>query len=315
MKYGGSILSLLLVLTALQGGFVSAQNSGEIYMWNFNEGEGLTVADDSGQFTAQLGDPVRLPVVQNDSPSGQADDRSVIPYGGFEVDDSENPVLNLQQGPVTIEAWIKPVNLTGAQDIVRIGNSSRLVSGTNLVFTLLGVVDVIPDVLIPVDNAWHHVAYAWEPGVGVTFYLDGAEVAYMEETRAAREFQNNLLSIGSSHDAGSVLQAGLDRLRIHHAVLEAGDLDSNAASVKALSDSVVVAYNFDEADSPIRTVPPWNVLPAAWRKRFWRPQYQASPKVPLVTRVIIPFSLLETIPFPMMTMAIICSKSWMNPLP
>src|SRR5690606_30913435 len=251
MKYGGSILSLLLVLTALQGGFVSAQNSGEIYMWNFNEGEGLTVADDSGQFTAQLGDPVRLPVVQNDSPSGQADDRSVIPYGGFEVDDSENPVLNLQQGPVTIEAWIKPVNLTGAQDIVRIGNSLKAgFTGTNLVFTLLGVVDVIPDVLIPVDNAWHHVAYAWEPGVGVTFYLDGAEVAYMEETRAAREFQNNLLSIGSSHDAGSVLQAGLDRLRIHHAVLEAGDLDSNAASVKALSDSVVVAYNFDEADSP-----------------------------------------------------------------
>ena len=209
MKYGGSILSLLLVLTALQGGFVSAQNSGEIYMWNFNEGEGLTVADDSGQFTAQLGDPVRLPVVQNDSPSGQADDRSVIPYGGFEVDDSENPVLNLQQGPVTIEAWIKPVNLTGAQDIVRIGNSLKAgFTGTNLVFTLLGVVDVIPDVLIPVDNAWHHVAYAWEPGVGVTFYLDGAEELIWKRPEPPVNFRT-ICSASFFHDAGSVLQAGL----------------------------------------------------------------------------------------------------------
>ena len=104
MKYGGSILSLLLVLTALQGGFVSAKTAAKLH-GNFNEGEGLTVADDSGQFTAQRV-TARLPVVQMIHLPGQADDRSVIPYGGFEVDDSENPVLNLQQ----VRSQLKRIN-------------------------------------------------------------------------------------------------------------------------------------------------------------------------------------------------------------
>ena len=91
-------------------------------MWNFNEGEGTVVTDDSGQFDVVLGKPgLGSPVVQEDSPSGQAGDRSVV-ANGLTVDDSDNPILDLQQGPVTFEAWVKPINLTGNQDIVRIGN-------------------------------------------------------------------------------------------------------------------------------------------------------------------------------------------------
>lgn len=223
----------------------------DAYIWNFNEGQGLTVADESGQFKANLG--FKGPESQATSPSGQANDRSIIPNRGLTVDDSANPVLNLQQGPVTFEAWINPINLTGNQDIVRIGNSIKVgTSGANMLFTLLGIVDVNSNVGIPTDDAWHHVAYVWDPGVDVTFYLDGAEVAVLAETRGARNYQNTLMSIGADHAGGSNLQAGLDRLRIHNAVLAPSDLDSNAASPKAPLASTVVAYNFDETQFPFQ---------------------------------------------------------------
>ncbi|MGI6455362.1 MAG: LamG-like jellyroll fold domain-containing protein [bacterium] len=245
---------LCLALIGVQGGIVSAQNPGDIYMWNFNEGEGTVVTDDSGQFDVVLGKPgLGSPVVQEDSPSGQAGDRSVV-ANGLTVDDSDNPILDLQQGPVTFEAWVKPINLTGNQDIVRIGNSLKVgFAGTNLLFTLLGIVDVNSNVPIPVDDdAWHHVAYAWDPGVDVAFFLDGEEVARVAETRGARDYQNSLMSIGSDHVGNSPLQAGLDRFRVHNAVLEAGDLDSDAANPKPLLDSTVVAYDFNETGQPFQ---------------------------------------------------------------
>ena len=52
---------LCLALIGVQGGIVSAQNPGDIYMWNFNEGEGTVVTDDSGQFDVVLGKPTWVP--------------------------------------------------------------------------------------------------------------------------------------------------------------------------------------------------------------------------------------------------------------
>lgn len=249
-----SYLFVALALLCVQGSPASAQTPGEFYMWNFNEGQGTTVTDDSGQMAADLGFPnIQPTVVQEDSPSGQPGDRSIIP-GGLTVYDRVDPVLNLVQGPVTFEAWVKPdAALTGNQDILRIGNSLKAgFTGNNILFTLLGIVDVNSQIPIPIDGEWHHIAYVWDPGVEVVFYLDGEEVAVVAETRAARAFQNSYMSIGSDHFGGSSLRAGIDRLRVHNAVLQADDLDSDAANPKPNLNETRVAYNFNETGAPFQ---------------------------------------------------------------
>ncbi|MGC9327654.1 MAG: LamG domain-containing protein, partial [Candidatus Hinthialibacter sp.] len=223
-------------------------------MWEFNEGSGSTVTDNSGQYTASLGALVDLPVIETDSPSGQEGDLSIRPIGGLRVDDSENSVLDLQQGPMTAEVWVKPDQLNGWRDIFRLGTSIKAgFNGENLVFTFLSVVDINTAVPVPIDGEWHHIAYAWEPGVGVSFYLDGAFAEFVEETRAPVDFLDNYLSIGSTLTGTSQFLGMMDRLRIHGAVLTEEELDSDAANPKANLDSTIVAYGFDEGAAPYQS--------------------------------------------------------------
>ena len=243
-----------LLMVALVAPSVFSQQVGDVYMWEFNEGSGTAVTDNSGEYTANIGiavDPASIPVGEADSPSGAADDRSVRANNGLIADDSATTALALEGGPLTIEAWIKPDELGGNRDIMRYGISYKLgFAGNSFVFTFLGVEDVITDFTVEPDGSWHHVAAAWEPGAGVSFYFDGEMVEYKETTNSGRALQNNLLSIGDSETGTSPLFGLIDRFRIHNAVLEAGDLDSDSAAPKGVLDSTVAAYSFDENEFP-----------------------------------------------------------------
>lgn len=219
------------------------------YSWDFNEGSGTIVKDQTGQYDAKLGD-VRVSS-ETDSPTGKAGDRSIWPVGGLRVEEETNTLFALADSPVTMEAWVKPGNNSGYMDLMRIGNSLKAgFSNGNMVFTLLGVVDLIVEVQVPLDKNWHHVAYVWEPGVGVRYFLDGQEVGYREEARMPRDFQNTWLSVGSDHTGGSPFFGVMDRFRLHNAVLTANQLDKVAGTVAPALDSTLVAYNFDETASP-----------------------------------------------------------------
>lgn len=252
-KLNSFVLGIGMVLLMAGAIPTMAQQPGDVYMWEFNEGGGETVTDNSGQYAARFGVYNLLPSSEADSPSGATNDRSVNPNGGFRVDDSDSPVLaDLQNGPVTVECWVKPTTLIGWTDLTRIGNSIKAgFSNVSPVFTFLGIVDIIPPTLtVPVDGDWHHVAYVWEPGVGVTFYLDGDTSEFVEETGVPRDYQNSLMSIGSDHAGTSIFNGLMDRLRIHQAVVAQADLDVNAANPTAIGENVVVAYNFDEETHP-----------------------------------------------------------------
>lgn len=263
-----------------------SQQAGDVYMWEFNEGSGSTVTDNNGEFVANLGvalDPSLLPASETASPSGKAGDRSFRPNGGLLVYDDVNPVLAVQQGPLTVEAWVKPDELLGWRDICRIGNSLKAgFADSTLVFTLLGIVDVQTTVQVPLDGKWHHVAYVWEAGVGVTFFLDGVQAAFVEATGAARNYQNQQLSLGSSYDGSSNFNGLLDRVRIHNALLTAADLDSAAATAKPALANTLVAYNFDESQLPYQNstaVARPAVAIAAERSTNSRPMFTSdSPK-------------------------------------
>ncbi|MBR5605219.1 MAG: immunoglobulin domain-containing protein, partial [Verrucomicrobia bacterium] len=120
------------------------------------------------------------------------------------------------------------------------------------VFTFSGVQDVISS--IPVQPGyWQHLAAAWNPGVGVTFYLDGQEWETVETTNmpraAAKEIVNDQevyrVTVGAEA-WGNPTQGMLDRVRVHQAVLGAGDLDSEAANPKAVRADTLFAFDFNK---------------------------------------------------------------------
>jgi hypothetical protein len=226
--------------------------------FEFNEGPGsATTTTKSGNLVGNLGrtkDPANDPIFDADSPSGQATDRSIQLNGvGFLVaDDSTNSILAIQTDAFTIETWIKWDSANETRTLsgfAGYGGSYKFgfLNG-NLVFTAFGIADIDSTVPMPYDGAWHHVAAAWQPGVGVTFYFDGASTA-IEYTNRFSVPANNYLTIGGER-LDNAFRGSMDRLRIHKAFLTADQLDSAPGTPKAALPSTVVAYHFNETTLP-----------------------------------------------------------------
>lgn len=234
---------------------ISAVGQTTLASFQFNEGTGRTTTSATNTLVGSLGIPVNaaeIPLSVTDTPSGATGDRAVqMPLNGYlVVDDSVNPILNLRSNAMTLEAWVKhdigfPNQYEG---IMAYGSSYKLgLDSGQIIFTLFGVVD-IPSGFYLTGDSWHHVAVTYEPGVGVTFYMDGVP-STVAETRPMRAFQNNIFSIGAEGLGGSIL-ATLDRVRVHTGLLTADQLDSVAATPKAPLANTLVAYSFNEAAMP-----------------------------------------------------------------
>jgi hypothetical protein len=254
---GGRLAAAVLVAAGLATAALNAQPN-SLAEFAFDEGTGAVTRSTVSSLTGTLGvpaNPNNLPEIITDTPSGAANDRAVQLRGtGFLlVDDSNGPILNVSSEPLTLETWIKwdgtdPDQYSG---IMAYGSSYKLgLNNGEIIWTLFGIVDVSTGHYLPADNLWHHVAAVYEPGVGVTVYLDGAPF-FVAETRSMRAFANNLFSIGSEGLGNQVL-AALDRVRVHKAALTAEELDSVAATPKAPLGSTLVAYNFNETSMPFQ---------------------------------------------------------------
>ena len=258
------ILSILVIFMGMAIP-IYAQQAGDMYLWEFNEGSGDVVTDNSGQYSAQLGfsvsDTAVPPEAAADSPSGRAGDFSVRANGALGVDDGNSPILAIQAGPITIECWVKIEALNTYNGLVVYGDSYKIgINNGNFVWTFRAIEDVLSSIPAEPDSAWHHIAMAWEPGIGVTFYYDGQLADFKATSNTNRALQSNLLEIGSEANGANAVQGSMDRVRIHHAVLDETQIDSDAASPKPPLADTVVAYNFDEGQLPYqngtRTVRP-----------------------------------------------------------
>jgi hypothetical protein len=226
----------------------------------FNEGTGNTTADTAQGLVGVLGvaqDPsVDTVTLVDQSPSGAAGDRSIQTAGaGFLIaDDSATQVLNITNGPITMETWtfIDPnTPAKSAEGILAYGNSYKmgLRSGYQ-VFTLFGIVDVVNNAAGPIAaGEWVHLAAAWEPGVGVHFFVNGVESFEADTNTAARPVAGNFLSL-ASEGFGNNSVATFDRMRIHHALLTADQIDSVATAPKAPLPSTLVSYDFNQPTLP-----------------------------------------------------------------
>ncbi len=233
--------------------------------FEFNEGSGTNITDKINNLQGVLGpqlDPGANPLVVTTSPSGAAGDLAVsLNYGndtsqGFlVVDDSNGPILALATNAFTMETWINidPDDIRQYEGIGAYGASYMMgLDNGELVFTLDGVAELFSGLAIT-PGVWHHVAAVWQPGVGVTFYLDGGSATTVTETRAIPSFANNVLTIGADSVAGNAVQGIIDRFRIHSAVLTTNQLDSVAGTPKAPLASTLVAYNFNESAPPFQS--------------------------------------------------------------
>jgi hypothetical protein len=236
---------------------------------NFPNDTGV-FSDDAGKgLEGRLGFPFSPPR-SVPGPSGGAGDLAVSLDGNaaLAADDSAAALLNITTPPLTLECWVRSTNdlqlgrhraffsygIPGGpprENLVRGGYNLGIAPSGELRFTMFAVVDVLSGVPFPFDGEWHHVAavYSIADG-GVRFYLDGAEVAFVAETRNLVPPGSRHLDIGAFFTGLARFHGDLDRVRISKAALTAEELDSVAATVKAVRGDTVVLYNFNEASPP-----------------------------------------------------------------
>lgn len=239
--------------------FGASSQAATLFRFDFNEGAGSTVTNNSATLTGVLGpDPADSAgsVTSDDSPSGGASDKSVtsdLPYSYLLMDSTNNVALHDVTLPVTAEAWInitdgttfRPMGITGYGASWKLG----ILSSGNLAFTLFGVADVDSGAFVP-QGSWQHVAAVWTPGVGVTFFINGVEASSVPETRPMRAAQNSYLGVAGSGLNGETITGLVDRLRVHREALTAEQLDSDPATTKAPLASTAASFNFSEAAAP-----------------------------------------------------------------
>lgn len=254
-KFGVSLLAASLLSGVFSGNSASAQVT--LAEFKFDEGSGAVTKSLTNDLTGNLGvtsNPDATPISTTDTPSGAAADRAVqLANGAFlVVNDASSPLLATTT-PLTLEGWVKRDSTSTAtyEGIMGYGGAYKLgLQASELIFTLFGVVD-IPSGFVLTSDEWHHVAAVWEPGVGVTFYYDGAS-SFVEELRPSNPYLNNILNLGAER-LGTPITGIIDRLRIHGGVLTADQLDSVAATPKGPLANTLVAYSFNEAAMPYQS--------------------------------------------------------------
>lgn len=229
-----------------------------LFRFDFNEGTGSSITNSTGTLTGILGaavDPTNIPLSSEPAPSGTLGDRAltmVDPNGFLVLTATNTTELNAVDTPITAEAWVLiPAGATPRPEgFVGYGNSWKLgLSGNgDLTFTLFGVADIFSGVF-PTQGVWTHLAAVWEPGLGVRYFVDGVDVGFIDQTGAMRVPQNALMGVGSA-GLGEPINATIDRVRVHRAVLTADQLDSVAASPKAPYASTVAAFSLNETAAP-----------------------------------------------------------------
>lgn len=235
----------------------SPLDPGAQFFWGFDEGSGDVVAEENFGYESSLGfavDEAAIPAVITDSPSGADGDNAVDINDGLFAEDPD-AVLDIVEGPITMEAWIRVESLNTFNGILSYGGSYKLgINNGNLIFTFFGIVDIDSGVAIEPDNTWRHVAVAWEPGLGVAFFVDGVEVNFVGEEGAPQAIQNNRLDIGTETNGAVPLNGQIDRVRVHKAILTADQLDSDPASPSEPLENTLAAYNFDADDFPFENL-------------------------------------------------------------
>ncbi|MFB3789313.1 MAG: LamG domain-containing protein [bacterium] len=231
--------------------------------FKFDNIKGSNFTDDTGRgLLGTLGLPPEggAPEVVA-GPSGAATDKAVKLTQDKELIVDDATLMNLEMyPPMTIELWLKSPGFTIPESMVAIvaygGGSGgyRLQLNQDGTIAFVGTSQVDTGVAFPMDNAWHHVAVVddWDQNV-IILYLDGQEVFRQDgaiDTSPAGTV--TALYIGKLYQSPNnvTFEGEMDRIRMSNKALAAGELDSNAATMKAATENTVLLLDFDEGKVP-----------------------------------------------------------------
>lgn len=131
--------------------------------------------------------------------------------------------LDLGDGPMTIECWIKRTNTTAAeQKFGNRGNLSwelRITSGHFFYFGQYGVGTIVETTTTVNDTNWHHMV-ATKNGATAKIYIDGNDVSGVTNSRTLSNV-TDALSIGRRYDNAEYFNGSIDEFAIYGSVLSA----------------------------------------------------------------------------------------------
>jgi len=211
-----------------------------ILNFQLNEGQGLKFASKEGNAVGSL----ERGLYFADGVSGIAGDKALGLEANYLRGQFPEETIEYAKGSLAFEAWVYATS-TGIQDFFRFGGSLKvgINSSGKFQMTLLGVADVNSSIVVPL-NEWTHLAAFLEAGKGVTFFMNGEQVDFVECTGAAKAVTDPVFSLGADPNGGSAFIGCLDRVRLAFTnSLTAEDLDSDPANPR--SPEGVLEYSFD----------------------------------------------------------------------
>ena len=232
---------LLLISSFCCESLVAANRAGLVAAYAFDEGQGTTVFDFSGNGNGGL--------VSNPN-------WTVGRYGGallFNGTDAlvtvaHSPPLNLGSG-MTLEAWVNPARLsTDWADVIYKANDAYYleassaagppaVGGRSLATPLLA-----PNVLPA--GIWSHLAATYD-GITLRLYLNGTQVASRSQSGTI-ESSTEPLTIGGDNIYGQFFQGVIDEVRIWNVARSAADIQLQMTAPVASAAGLIGRWSLDE---------------------------------------------------------------------
>jgi hypothetical protein len=173
------------------------------------------------------------PVWTNDVPSRRTNDTALSFDGNDRVRViDETPIVTLETGDFTVQAWVKFGTLPGARSVLFFNNgpggaiSFSVTSDRRVFVTTLGIADTPSAAIVPNDSLWHHIAVIHRNGTDLRFYVDGVLGDTIPYTAGVIKTRTDtFFTVGSEGTGGLAYRGLLDRLQLSDEAVDPTTLD------------------------------------------------------------------------------------------
>jgi hypothetical protein len=197
--------------------------------WRLGDGSGTSARDAKG---ANAGTYTNAPTLGSAGAlSGYADTATAFDGTNDYVNVPDAAALDLANGPLTIEAWVKRSANNVTHTIVDKGTNAYklyLAADNRLTFRKAGVGNIVASTSTITDTAWHHVA-ATKSGTTSRLYVDGNDVTGTVTDQALAD-TTSPLGIGAISGGTAEWWSGsLDEVAVYNAALSAEQVAAHHA--------------------------------------------------------------------------------------